>query len=82
MNEIDFMRALTEIDDEFLLEAELPPKKKSHISFQKINSFHTIYPSFSRYFFSFLRVRSKMFATRVWEQPSSSASSSMLAPYQ
>ena len=36
MNEIDFMRALTEIDDEFLLEAELPPKKKSHIPFQKI----------------------------------------------
>ena len=28
MNEIEFMSALTEIDDEFLLEAELPPKKK------------------------------------------------------
>ena len=41
MNEIDFMRALTEIDDEFLLEAELPPKKKSHIPFQKIGV-HTL----------------------------------------
>lgn len=36
MNSIEFMRALSEIDDDLLLEAELPPKKEPHIPFGKI----------------------------------------------
>ena len=36
MNRIDFLKELNEIDDDFLLDAELPLKRERHIPFGKI----------------------------------------------